>query len=313
MVNVGVIGVGYLGQHHARIFSEIEGVRLVGVVDADFERAKEIAAKYGCEAFAELNDIIDRTDALSIATPTIAHYEVAAACILKGRHLLIEKPLTATLEEADRLIETAKKAGVIMQVGLLERFNPVVVSAFDLSSHLTYIETERLSPFLGRSLDIDITLDLMIHDIDILLALKKRDGAKVKEIRASGAAMLTDKIDFAKAWLEFDDGCCASLTASRISEAKSRRMLMLQKGSCLSLDYQEMIIKRFTRKDGVYGAEEIAVERKEPLKEELQDFIRCILNKERPLVSASDGREALELVLRISQMIKKNRQGVLNS
>ncbi|MBF0328961.1 MAG: Gfo/Idh/MocA family oxidoreductase [Nitrospirae bacterium] len=309
MVNVGVIGVGYLGQHHARIFSEIEGARLVGVVDADLERAKEIAAKYGCEAFAEINDIIDKTDALSIATPTIAHYEAAATCISKGKHLLIEKPLTATLEEADRLIEAADKAGLIVQVGLLERFNPVVVKAFDLSSHLTYIETERLSPFLGRSLDIDITLDLMIHDVDILLALKKRDGAKVKEIRGSGAMMLTENIDFAKAWLEFDDGCCASLTASRISEAKSRRMLMLQKGACLSLDYQAMAIKRFTRKDGVYGAEEIFVEKKEPLKEELQDFIRCIVQKKRPLVSALDGREALELVLRISQMIKNNRQG----
>lgn len=310
MLNVGVIGVGYLGQHHARIFSGIEGVRLVGVADADFERAKEIGAKYGCGAFAGLDDLIDKVDALSIATPTIAHYEAAAICISKGKHLLIEKPLTATLEEAERLIAAADKAGVIVQVGLLERFNPVVVRAFDLSAHSTYIEAERLSPFLGRSLDIDITLDLMIHDVDILLALKKRDGAKLKEVRASGAMMLTNNIDFAKAWLEFDDGCCASLTASRVSEAKSRKMLLLQKGVCLSLDYQDMTIKRFAVRNGVYGPEEIAVEKKEPLKEELQDFVRCILHKKRPLVSASDGREALELVLRISHMIKKNRQGV---
>jgi predicted dehydrogenase len=305
MIKVGVIGVGYLGQHHARIFSELEGVRLAAVVDADIRRAEEIAAKYGGKAFADHGSAMDDVDAFSIAAPTTLHHKIAIDCIRAGKDILVEKPIAATLEEADEIISESDKRGVIVQVGHLERFNPAVQTVFPMITHPVFFEAERLSPFLGRGIDVDITLDLMIHDIDIILALLAHGGAapEVKDIKASAAKVLTPNIDEARAWFEFENGTQALLTASRLSFDKSRKLKIFQDDAFLLVDYQGMEIKRFSNENGKITSETIPVAKHEPLKEELRDFIDCISRRRRPLVSAQDGRNALMIAMKISSII----------
>ena len=301
-VKVGVIGVGYLGQHHARIYSEIEEAELVAVVDTNSEKAAAFAEKYQCGSAADYRDILPKVDTLSIVTPTTSHYKIALECLQAGKDLLIEKPITVTVEEADELIAEAKKRDCIVQVGHLERYNPAILAAADFFSEPLFIESERLSPFLGRATDVDVTLDLMIHDIDIMLSLI---AMPVKNIRAVGAKVLTDKIDVAKAWLEFENGCIALATVGRLSPEKSRKLKVFQKDSHLVIDYQSSEIKRFFRSGEGISAEIIKPEKKEPLKEELKDFIRCVTERKRPMVSADEGRHALKVVLEINEMIKK--------
>lgn len=320
MLNIGVIGIGYLGQHHARIYSELGSemgsVRLVGIVDTDRDRAGEISDKYGCEVFGDYRDILGRVDALSIVTPTTMHYQIALDCIKAGKDILIEKPITATVEEADKLIDAADKAGTIIQVGHLERFNPVFPAACSLVDNPVFIETERLSPFLGRGIDVDITLDLMIHDIDIILAILEGQGsdktishqpsALIKDMKVTGAKALTDNIDIAMAWLEFSNGVQALMKASRVSFEKSRKLKIFQKDSYLLVDYQNMGMKRFYKKGSNEIIQEtIDIEKKEPLKEELKDFTECVISRRRPVVSAREGRNALKIALQIGEKIKK--------
>lgn len=319
MLNVGVIGVGYLGQHHARIFSEIAkesgNVRLAAVVDQSKERAQDIARKYGCKAYNDYKDILSHVDAVSIVTPTTMHYKIALDCLRAGKHLMLEKPITTTIEEADELIKESQKAGVIIQAGHLERYNPAVSAIHPFIKQPLFFESERLSPFLGRGVDVDITLDLMIHDIDIIFSLiglaSKKDMkqnsnlAAIKDMKATGINVLTERIDVAHAWLEFDKGIHAQLTASRISSEKSRKLKIYQKDSYLVLDYQSMEINRFYRKGNEIVQETIKPEKKEPLKEELKDFIQCIGNNQRPAVCAIQGRDALKAALQIGDMIRK--------
>jgi len=304
-VKVGVIGIGYLGQHHARLYSEIEDSELAAVVDIDKKRADEFAEKYGCEAHSDYRDILDKVDALSIVTPTIYHYCIALDCLRAGKDILIEKPITVTVEEADELIAESDKNSCIVQVGHLERYNPAVLTASEMFNEPMFIESERFSPFLGRGTDVDVTLDLMIHDVDIILSFI---SLPVKEIRAVGAKVLTDKIDVAKAWLEFENGCTALATVSRLSPEKRRRLKIFQKDSYISIDYQSSEIKRYFRtKEGI-SFDVKKPENKEPLREELKDFISCIKERRRPRVSAVEGREALKIVLEITEIIKRRKQ-----
>jgi len=303
MLNVGVIGVGYLGQHHARIFSSIDGVRLFAVVDSDKDRAEEIADRYKCKAFTNYTDMLENVDAVSIAAPTSAHYEIAIKCIKAGKHLLIEKPITATIEEADELLKESENKGVILQVGHLERFNPVVSAMYKLIKTPFFFEAERLSPFLGRGTDVDITLDLMIHDIDIVMSIINTNS--VSHIRASGFKLLTENIDYAKAWMEFDNGSCGLFTASRVSSDKSRKLTIFQNDSYIIVDYQNLEIKKFYGDGGSIAHESIKVEPKEPLKEELKDFVRCINNKTMPLVCGLKARNALKLALEVGEKIRQ--------
>ena len=305
MLNVGVIGVGYLGQHHARIFSEIEGVNLTAVIDADLKRAEEIASKYGGKAFADHLEAMGAVDAFSIAAPTTMHHRIALDCIRAGKDILVEKPIAATIEEADDIIRESDKSGLIVQIGHLERFNPAVQAVFPMIKHPVFFEAERLSPFLGRGIDVDITLDLMIHDIDIILALLAHGGSapEVRDIKASAARVLTANIDEARAWFEFENGAQALLTASRLSFEKSRKLKIFQDDTFLLVDYQSMEIKRFSNENGKIAYETVPVVKHEPLKEELRDFIDCIGRRRRPLVSASDGRNALKIAMKIGEMI----------
>jgi predicted dehydrogenase len=303
-VRVGVIGVGYLGQHHARIYSEIEEAELIAVVDIDQKRADTFAAKYGCEAYYDFRDVLNKVDVLSVVTPTTTHHDIALDCLKAGKDILIEKPITVNIKEADDLIRESDKMGCIIQVGHLERYNPAVLAASEMFKEPMFIESERFSPFLGRGTDVDVTLDLMIHDIDIILSLIT---FPVKEIRAVGAEVLTGKIDVAKAWLEFENGCIALATVSRLSPYKLRRLKVFQKDSYISIDYQNSEIKRYFRNEKGISFEVTKPEKKEPLKEELRDFIHCVKERRRPKVSALEGRNALKVVLQITDIIKIQR------
>jgi predicted dehydrogenase len=299
-LRMGVIGVGYLGRHHARIYSELEGVTLTAVADADAAVGREIAERYGCPFFSAYRDILPLCDAVSIATPTTTHHAVAIECLTAGKDLLVEKPITVTIEEADDLIEAAEKWGRILQVGHLERYNPGLLAAAEMIKQPRFVESDRISPFLGRGTDVDVTLDLMIHDIDIVLSIVQ---SRLVEIRAIGERVLTDKVDVAKAWLEFENGCKALITASRLAQGKQRRLRVFQKDSFVSVDYQNHEVRRYY-KDGAEIACAVATpENKEPLKEELKDFVQCVRTRSRPKVSGIEARDALRVALRITEMV----------
>ena len=299
--------MGYLGRHHARVYSELEGVELAAVVDPDRGRAGEVATQYGCSAHTDFREVLDLADVLSIVTPTTLHHAIALECIRSGKDILIEKPVTVTIAEADSLIEAAEKAGVIVQVGHLERFNPAVTALMPLIERPGFIEARRLSPFQGRGTDVDITLDLMIHDIDIVLALVNKTGARpLTDLRASGARMLTPNIDSAHAWLEFGGECSVSLAANRTSTEKGRTLTVFQGDHCLAVDYQNMELKRFSGSGDGLITETLAVKKSEPLREELRHFCDCAARRGRPEVSAMEGRNALDIALKIGEKIRKH-------
>lgn len=303
-VRVGVIGVGYLGQHHARIYSEMEDTELVALVDIDDKRADAFAQKYGCGAYSDYRDILNKVDALSIVTPTTSHHGIALDCLRAGKDIFIEKPITVTVKEADELITESEERGCVIQVGHVERYNPAFLAASEMVTEPRFVESERISPFPGRGIDVDITLDLMIHDVDIIVSLIP---SPIREMRALGATVLTDKIDVAKAWIEFENGSKAILSVSRVSPEKKRRLTVYQKDSHLYIDYQNCEVRRYFRTPEGISHDTIRPENKEPLKGELEDFIRCIKERKRPRVSAIEGRDALKIVLEITELIRREK------
>jgi len=304
-LRIGVIGVGYLGQHHARIFSELEDVELVGVADCDAGRAEEIAAKYECTGFSDWRALVAKCDAITVVTPTTTHHEIALACLQADRDVFIEKPITESLEEAREIITEADSRGRILQVGHLERYNPGIVAARGMIQEPKFIEAERLSPFLGRGTDVDITLDLMIHDIDIVTGIVQ---SPVKSISATGDRVLTGKIDAAKAWIEFENGCKALVAASRLAPEKVRRLQVHQKGSYISIDYQTQEVRRYFKDAAGIAFDVIKPESREPLKEELKDFVSCVSSRICPRVSGREAVQALEIVLTINEMIEQEEK-----
>ncbi len=300
MINVGVIGVGSIGVHHARIFSDIEGVNLVGIADADYKKAQELASKYNCTAYGDYKEMINSVDAVSIAVPTTLHFQMGMDLLKHNKDLLIEKPITTTLEEAEALIAEAKTRNLILQVGHLERFNAGVSMISTMVDKPRFIESQRLSPFLGRGTDVDVTLDLMIHDIDIILSLV---DSEISDLRATGAKVLTDNIDIAHAWIEFENGCIAEAVSSRIADEKVRQMKVFQHDAYLNLDYQSQEISLYTKKENNIEREIKKPEEKEPLREQLISFAQCVRDRTRPVVSGKEGREALKVVLKISELV----------
>lgn len=303
-VRIGVIGVGYLGRHHARVFSEIDGVELVGVADIDGKKAEEIAERYNCAAYSNYESLLNEIDAVSIVTPTTTHYSIAMDCLEKNKDIFVEKPFTITTDEAGRLIEKAKKKDRILQVGHIERYNPAILTIMGLVDNPKFIESERISPFLGRATDVDVTLDLMIHDIDIILSLLNK---RVLNIKAVGAKILTDKLDVAKAWIEFEDGVSALITAGRLSTEKRRVLKIFQNSGLIIVDYQKgEIVHHYRDSSGEIGHSVINPAYVEPLKTELQDFVRSVISRTPPRVTGEDGREALRVALEISEKILKS-------
>ena len=303
MINVAVVGTGSIGRHHARIFSGIEDVNLIAIVDTDTERARELASQYNCEALSNYKDIIDSVDAVSIAVPTTLHFQVGMDFLKNNKDLLIEKPITTTIEEARELIEESEKRNLILQVGHLERFNSGVSLISKMVEKPQFIESQRLSPFLGRGTDVDVTLDLMIHDIDIILSLV---NSEISDLRATGAKVLTENIDVAHAWIEFKNGCIAEAVTSRIASDKVRQLKIFQHNSYLDLDYQRQEIVCHTKKGDSIGKEIKKPLEKEPLKEQLVSFVDCVKNRTRPVVSGFEGKEALKVALKISGLVHQS-------
>ncbi len=302
-IRVAVIGTGYLGRHHARVFAELEEAELVGVADVEMERAAEIAGRYRCRAVSDYRELLPHVDAVSIVTPTTTHYEIAMSCLRAGKDLLVEKPLAGRLEEAEALMAESERTGRIVQVGHLERFNPVVLHVEDQVRSPRFFESERLSPFQGRGTDVDITLDLMIHDIDVILSLCR---SPVVDVRAVGARVLTDKLDAVKAWIEMENGAKALLTASRLAPEKKRTLKVFQDDGYIRLDYQGLDVFTCSKDpSGKVQEDSVRLDYREPLKEELKDFVHAVAAGVEPRVTVRDGTEALRVALEINRKIEE--------
>jgi predicted dehydrogenase len=302
-LRVAVIGVGHLGRHHARLLSTRPGVDLVGVVDTNLQRAREIAETHSTSAIAEPASLIGVVDAVVVATPTASHADVAAPFLEAGTAVLIEKPLARTLAEADALVSLARARGATLAVGHTERFNPALTLARPTLTAPRFIEGHRLGTFPDRSLDIDVVFDLMIHDIDVVLSVV---DAEVVTIDAVGVPVLTSRFDIANVRLKFANGCIANLTASRISRDRTRKIRFFQPASYVSIDFaaQELEIWRLVRPPAGTPSIEggpVAVERDEPLRRELDDFVAAATARRDATVTGEAGRRALELAERITE------------
>jgi predicted dehydrogenase len=304
-LRVGVVGVGHLGRHHARLLAATPGARLVAVADVDHERAQAAAAATGAEAFTDYRALIGRVDAVSIAVPTVDHATVAREFLGAGVHVLVEKPMTSTLTEAESLIAAAERAGRVLAVGHTERFNPAVAAAIPLVTRPRFIEVHRLSGFPDRSLDIDVVFDVMIHDIDIVLAI---DASEVVNVEAVGVPVLSSRVDIANARLKLASGCTVNLTASRISRDKVRKVRFFQPDMYVSVDYgdQELDVWRIVPREGARPAIEggaLPVQKGEPLGRELADFVDAIRTGRAPKVTGQDGYRALQVATRVAEAI----------
>ena len=305
-VRVGVIGVGHLGQHHARLLAAMPGVDLTGVVDQDAERAALIAGRCGVTAFTTPEALLDRVDAVTVATPTTAHLSAAVPFLRRGLGVLVEKPITASLVEADALIREAAAGHAVLAAGHTERFNPAVTAAWPLIHEPRFVEVHRLGVFPDRSLDIDVIFDLMIHDFDLLLASV---GSEVVSIEAVGVAVLTNRTDIANVRLRFASGCIANLTASRISRDRVRKIRFFQQDAYVSIDCaaREVEVYRLEPDHGrrVIRGGAIDVQDAEPLALELADFVEAVRLRHQPRVTGEDGRRALALAERVSTEMQR--------
>jgi predicted dehydrogenase len=302
-LRAGVVGVGHLGRHHARILSSIEGATLAAVVDTNEARAAEIAASVGARAFANARDILDQVDLVSIATPTESHAEVASLFLDRGIPVLVEKPLARSVEEADAIIRVAARAGALLAVGHTERFNPAVIAARPAVKDPGFIEVHRLGTFPERSLDIDVVFDLMIHDLDLVLSIVQ---SEVESLEAVGVPVLTDRVDIANARIRFASGCVANITASRISRDQTRKIRFFQRDAYISIDCGAReaevyrLVRHADRRPAIEGGR-IDVPDSEPLRNELQDFVDAVRNRREPLVGGADGRRAVALAAAITE------------
>jgi len=328
-LKIAVIGVGHLGKEHARIYSEIPEVNLAGIVDINKDTGEAVAQRYNTKYYNSFKEILNKVNAASVVVPTRFHYEITRELLKNGIHVLVEKPMTGTVSEAEDLIKLSKETSTILQPGYIERFNPAIEAIQKLDVSLKFIECHRLSPFTFRSADIGVVLDLMIHDIDIILYLSK---SKVKKIDAVGVSVISDKEDIANARIQFENGCVANITASRVSFEPMRKIRLFSENSYISLDYhkQEAIIYKKSPeltpksiitentdvstikdlKNFVFGdllkIERIKMNSQEPLRKELESFVSCVNNGKQPVVSGEDGIKAIKAATIIKEEINKN-------
>jgi predicted dehydrogenase len=303
-----VIGVGHLGRHHARLLADMAGVDLVAIVDTAPGRAAEVAGIHGGEALEDWREIRGRVDAVTIAVPTESHTEIAVGCIDAGAAVLVEKPLASSVADATRIVDAAALRGVVCAAGHSERFNPAVAAALPHIADPRFIEVHRLGAFPDRSLDVDVIFDLMIHDLDLLLAAV---GSEVVDIEAVGVNVLTPKTDIANARLRFASGCIANLTASRISRDRVRKARFFQRASYVSIDFaaREVEVYRLVAGDGRPSIEggRLTVADEEPLRRELTDFVHAVVEGRAPSVTAAAGRDALTLATRVADAMSSGR------
>lgn len=295
-----MIGVGHLGSIHARIYKEIPNCQLAAVCDINNAHLHKTCNELGVPGFSDYRKLFDQVDAVSVAAPTNLHHDIAAECLTYKKHCLVEKPFTTTLAEADSLIKLAKKNKLILQVGHIERFNSAFAATKELIKEPKFIECHRLSPFPHRSLDVGAVLDIMIHDIDIVLGLVR---SKIKRVEAVGINVLTQFEDIANVRITFANHCVANLTASRVSDEWMRKIRIFQEDTYISLDYKEAKASLYRKEGAQISKQDLPIEKEQPLQKELQSFVTCVLENKEPLVSGPVAREALGLALKIQHQI----------
>ncbi len=305
-IRIGVVGTGHLGNYHLQKYRKMAGCEIVGVADVVEERARKAAGAYKCPAYLDHRSLIGGVDAVSIAVPTRDHYPVARDFLAAGVDVLLEKPVTATLEEADDLIKIADERRLIFQVGFVERFNPAVTALRGLNIRPLFIEAHRLHPFFERGTDVDVILDLMIHDLDIILDFVQ---SPVKNVDAAGVSVLSDKIDISNARITFESGCVANVTASRITAKTLQKIRFFEASGYHSIDYgkRELLsLGKKNRSDGRFEIMEnkLKVRKLDPLEEEIRSFLDAVARRTTPLVSGKDSRASLELGLAIIERMK---------
>lgn len=302
-LRVGVVGVGHIGSNHARIYSEIAAAEFGAIYDIDPARAKAIAKKYGGAAAKSLEEFGQLVDAVSVATPTNSHYEIARQLLEQHKHLLVEKPITENPEHASALADLAAKNELVLQVGHVERFNPVLSALEARLTHARFIEAHRLSPYPNRSTDIGVVLDLMIHDLEIVLHLVR---SPVQNIDAVGIPVLSKGEDIANARIRFENGCVANITSSRISPERMRKIRVFQEDAYLSLDYEKQAGEIYRLQNGKITRDKVPIEREEPLKQQLVSFVECASTGRAPRVSGFQATAALELAIEITKKIQNS-------
>ena len=300
-IRVGVVGVGHHGRQHVRICRELPGVVLAAVVDASSETAREVAKEWNAPPFTDYWEIIPHVDAVSVATPTITHHEIARYFLSHGKDVFLEKPMASSVEEAEDLIRLANEKQKVLQIGHVERFNPAIKALAGLLKEPRFIECHRLSRYNPRGCDVGVVLDLMIHDIDIILTLVNDE---IKSISAVGVNVLSDSEDIANARIEFRRGCIANVTASRVSADNMRKIRVFQRDAYISLDYVKQAGLIYRKADGGITSAPVPTERAEPLKLELESFFDSIRTGSRPAVSAEQGKLALEIAMEITREIR---------
>lgn len=320
-VNIGVIGVGHLGVHHASHLTKIKNANFVGFFDSEPQRAEEISKKLNTKSFDSIDSLLDNVEALSIVTPTPTHRSVAEKCIKKGKHVFIEKPITSSVDDAEYLIELAKKHSTIIQVGHIERFNPALLALSNLEIEPKYIEVHRMAPFTSRGTDVPVVLDLMIHDIDLILSFI---SSPVEEIYANGVSIMTNSVDIANARIKFENGSIANITSSRVAKDRVRKIKMFQQDLYVTIDFLAGISEVYkamgaTQNDpeaimsaplvGADGKhrqifyEKPTVKKTDALKAELKNYINAVLGKEKPMVDGFAGKQALDVAIKIHDKI----------
>jgi predicted dehydrogenase len=303
-VRVGIIGTGYLGRLHARVLTEMPEATVVGFVERNDTAAAEIVENLKLKRIASVGELARNVDCAVVATPTISHYEIARELLEAGCDVMIEKPITATPDEARKLIDLAAAKNRIVQVGHVERYNPAIMAVADLVSSARYVEADRIGVFSGRSLDIDVLLDLMIHDLNLVLSLLRQE---VVEIRAVGVPVLTDKVDITNVRLELANGAVANLTASRVSQERVRKQRFFGSDFYVSVDTKDQEAKGYRLLAGKQLQPlDVVVDKKEPLRAELEAFVACVRDRHRPLVAAEDGLAAVLLALRVADAIEES-------
>ena len=320
-VNIGVIGVGHLGFHHATHLSKIKNANLVGIYDINSKRLDEVSKQLNVPSFESLDLLIDRVDALSIVTPTSTHKVVAEKCIQNGKHVFIEKPITTTTNDADHIVQLAKKNNTIIQVGHIERFNPALLALSSLEIQPKYIEVHRMAPFMSRGTDVPVVLDLMIHDIDLVLSFI---DSPVKDIYANGVSIMTSSVDIANARIKFKNGSIANITSSRVAKDKVRKIKIFQQDLYVTIDFLAGISEVYKAMDAsaddpdaIMSAplvdpdgkhrqifyEKPIVQKQDALKLELENYIQSIMGNETPIVDGVAGKQALEVAIKIHDKI----------
>jgi predicted dehydrogenase len=310
-IRVAVVGAGDFGRNHVRVYSQLEDVQLVGIVDQDAARAQRVAAEFSTTVLPDLDALRGRVDAASVAVPTVAHADVGCRLLEQGIDVLVEKPMAASLAEADRLIAAASRGGRILQVGHLERFNPGIVAVASALNRPLYFEVHRLGVFTPRSLDVDVVYDVMIHDLDILLSLVQ---APVTDVRALGIPVVTEKVDIAHARLEFTTGAVANITASRVSVERVRKLRFFQQHEYISVDYSRQDAMRIRVRQPLpqpqWDFDQLPVVKMEPLEGELRAFLSAVRERTTPVVDGAAGRRALELADRVMAGILEHGRSV---